>query len=558
MLRETINIGEHKFICDYIDNSELVGVNNVKEFDMLRSLVIKNERITEAEAFIYEHGDDLSVYPVLNEQEHYVNTLDSFLQINNKSVYSFYDKNGNIKKLKYDVVRLYHPMTYVNNIKLVVHLYFVLNDKKFHFICKQYNEQPTHAEKEIQIGNETYCEYIEFHIPNLDDLLSKSTYFIEDTCKCGIGQNNSNYIFYKDDNAYCSMYLNYLPYVYTSTVNVIKNYILSSEISKPPINVTLFPYDIVDQNTYLLSKTMDANTETFCNNPNMTLYSKLVFDNIGKLSLLVSFDYNSNENLSTYYQKYNNVDFNDYDNIVYDSSDEREDYDQNGNLLEKQYQIGYIIEYASDTAFKNIIYRSKFVEDLTLFNDVTERYFEIPLFNNWDQKPEILICRVTFIDRYIGNIIQSNYTVITEDYYKYLVTYDDRKIYSIKFEEMQDKFINNVKCVVKKENNNTNISIPASAPKVIYKPVFYKVQDLQNIQLHAGVTQNVGINLSSYMAKVEAFNLVIEDQRVIEHARNDVYVIFKIQSNRLTGTSGKYHICNQDEEYISSGNWSII
>jgi hypothetical protein len=97
----------------------------------------------------------------------------------------------------------------------------------------------------------------------------------------------------------------------------------------------------------------------------------------------------------------------------------------------------------------------------------------------------------------------------------------------------------------------------SSAPKVVFKPVFYKVQDLQNIQLYQGVTQNVGVNLSNYMTKVEAFIMIIDGQKILEYSRNDIYVIFKVQANKLTSTSGTYHICNQDEEYITSGNWNL-
>ena len=50
----------------------------------------------------------------------------------------------------------------------------------------------------------------------------------------------------------------------------------------------------------------------------------------------------------------------------------------------------------------------------------------------------------------------------------------------------------------------------------------------------------------------------IDGQQFIESARNEIYVIFKIQANRLTAISGTYHISNQDNEYISSGNYTLI
>ena len=94
--------------------------------------------------------------------------------------------------------------------------------------------------------------------------------------------------------------------------------------------------------------------------------------------------------------------------------------------------------------------------------------------------------------------------------------------------------------------------------KVIYKPVFYKVQDLQNLQIRKGVTQNIGVNLNNYLSKVNTFYMNIDGQQFIESARNEMYVIFKVQGNKINTTSGSYHISNQDNEYISSGNYQII
>ena len=44
---------------------------------------------------------------------------------------------------------------------------------------------------------------------------------------------------------------------------------------------------------------------------------------------------------------------------------------------------------------------------------------------------------------------------------------------------------------------------------------------------------------------------------LVEYARNDVYVIFKLDSNKITNLTGQYHITNQDGEYISSGKYTV-
>jgi hypothetical protein len=59
------------------------------------------------------------------------------------------------------------------------------------------------------------------------------------------------------------------------------------------------------------------------------------------------------------------------------------------------------------------------------------------------------------------------------------------------------------------------------------------------------------------MTKVETFKLIIDGIEFIETGRNDIYVIFEINSAILTTSDGIYNITNQDDEYISSGNWIL-
>jgi hypothetical protein len=119
-----------------------------------------------------------------------------------------------------------------------------------------------------------------------------------------------------------------------------------------------------------------------------------------------------------------------------------------------------------------------------------------------------------------------------------------------------DKIVCNV--LINKDEKNTNIN-KNSNTNIIYKPIFYKTNDLQNIKIQSGVSQNIGINLSNYMSKVNTFYIVINGVKFIETGRNDIYVIFNVQANKLQNkTGGSYYVTNEDDEYISSGNWSII
>ena len=65
------------------------------------------------------------------------------------------------------------------------------------------------------------------------------------------------------------------------------------------------------------------------------------------------------------------------------------------------------------------------------------------------------------------------------------------------------------------------------------------------------------MNLNEYMTKVETFKLSIENLIYVEIGRNDAYVIFRINAAELANTGGRYDIFNQDDEYISSGQYTL-
>ena len=60
------------------------------------------------------------------------------------------------------------------------------------------------------------------------------------------------------------------------------------------------------------------------------------------------------------------------------------------------------------------------------------------------------------------------------------------------------------------------------------------------------------------MTKVDTFKMVINGVQFVETGRNDVYVIFNVDASALDFANGTYHILDQDDEYISSGNWTTI
>ena len=119
-------------------------------------------------------------------------------------------------------------------------------------------------------------------------------------------------------------------------------------------------------------------------------------------------------------------------------------------------------------------------------------------------------------------------------------------------------FINSIKCIVnKKSNDKINTERLNYNQKIIFKPIFYKVKDLQNITLRPNINQKIGINLSDYLSKINTFKIVIENKEYVEIGRNNIFVIFEIDSNNLANQSGSYNLIDSQGNYISSGNWNI-
>lgn len=251
------------------------------------------------------------------------------------------------------------------------------------------------------------------------------------------------------------------------------------------------------------------------------------------------------------------------------------------NEYEEEYQtpvnfLGFRIEISSNNVFTNIVYEKNVRIN---FDDLDDFSFALNgIFEKYQQFPAQLCARVVFYDRILGIALVSNPIIIANEYKKYLINNvqryrlkklseinyvkgnleneDDMKI--IELSNSNVNFINNVKCIINKNENGKNISITnPTSNTIIFKPIFYKVKDLQNINLRKGINQKIGINLSNFMTKVETFKMTIGDNEYVEIGRNDIYVIFEINSNDLSGTSGYYNVINQDNDYISSGNWSI-
>ena len=194
------------------------------------------------------------------------------------------------------------------------------------------------------------------------------------------------------------------------------------------------------------------------------------------------------------------------------------------------------------------------------------------IMESWNDFNDMMVARCKFIDRYLGKVIYGNPVVITKEWFKYIVG-DISNIYrraKINGEQERTKrisemdiskfnFIDKIQCtVVSAQNDTPAASGSKQVSRTLYKPIFFRTHDLQNVKLVQGLRQNIGINLSEYMTKVDTFKMVINGVQFIETGRNDVYVIFNVDASALDFANGTYHILDQDDEYISSGNWTTI
>lgn len=233
--------------------------------------------------------------------------------------------------------------------------------------------------------------------------------------------------------------------------------------------------------------------------------------------------------------------------------------------------LGFKIEIASDIEFKHIIYDTNIRIN---FNDIDDFSFKLNnIFNKWEEKPEQLVVRAIFYDRVLGIELRSNLVIVTKEWFKYLI--NDHKIYRLTNLSLLNKdsnnedimkvidldnnkvnFINSIKCIVNKESADSNaLQQRTLNQRIIFKPIFYKVQNLQNISLISGISQNIGINLSEYMTKISSFKIMIEGHEYIETGRNDIFVIFRINTNDIDGVEGRYNLFDDEGNFISSGNW---
>ncbi len=575
-MRQTVTLNNYKYIVELFksqDNTHKIKQKYVmlRRFDIINSVMYDTDiYFIEKTLFddLYLNGELTSgkiIYPIPGETKQFSK---DYIDFNSDLSSDYISTDAYLLKKKVngvlvdgdilcDTVKIYKPSN-IDPIDTIIYFDNYINNIHFHYYCRLYSEHEPNSETEFREDNVIYSEFIEFYIPNIEDLFSKDTFFKEDLNS--IYSDDPELKIDDDGDIYLSMYLMMQPFMiiksddndsdksyYSAYYKTIENNYLSY-----PVNVTLWPYIIDDEsNIFSVNDKIQPNSDVFVSGVRFLLSSVLGFVD-GKMNIISKFIYPNADKFSSFreaYEYYNNVSLDEYEGIEYDEEDD--EYVEGGDNTVKQ--CGFEIIVSSTPNFTTNIYHNYIWAD-----DIDDFSFDLSdIFSSWEQMPEILVCKTAFIDRYLGTTINSNIVIITKEWYKYLV--NDLGIYRLNVNSMNDKFnfIDKVTCIIKQESPDQVSAINAITPTIVYKPIFFRTQDLQNIVIRRGLTQNIGINLAEYMTKVESFRITIDNIDFIESARNDIFVIFSIAANKLTNVSGVYHISNQDGEYISSGNWSV-
>lgn len=612
--QKTLHLNNYQYLCKYYKNNIDFKDNVINNFVILRNFEIFNDIIYDKDIFFIDKSiynkiknsetTDQIVFPFTNNSQILFSNSFSLFNIygfyNMKDIcYDIYDKNDHIANIKCDKIRIYNPII-KKDMNYIIYVDNYINGVHFHYFCSTNEYLKKYCDNETIIGNDRYIEYIEIKIPCLDKLFNSKYYiideynnivnnsyntinqFVADYNNNGMKKSENNKLYFEN---IISPYLikdKSKVYITNKSFNYNINYINTS------FNITLCPYDNILDNIYMRND-VSSNTIFMNNDFYIRLHSEMGFDNNG-ISILNTFEFPGKvvkednyydidihgeitkdnqykdqyiNQVTEYYNTYYI-----YDNLEY-LKDQEEFRDEIN--IENIRTTGYLIQIANDLQFNEIVYESIINTDEQNDNFIYDFSFSLDnIVNSWNQLNEILVIRTKFIDKRLNISITGNNVVLTKEWFKYLI--NEINTNNIKFNKqnnlIEEKFMNisngfnfidKINCIIKEDSNVSSIGSNSqnNSPQIIYKPIFYKVQDLQNLKIRQNVIQKIGINLSDYMTKIKLFILNIEGKNIKESSRNDIYVIFEINANDLIETNGIYNILDENFEYLSSGNYTL-
>ena len=498
------------------------------------------------------------------------------------------DEDLYIKNVKTIKLRIWHPTTDLNR-DMILYVDSWVNSLHIHWYCDIIQREDKHTGKERRLNQDIYNEYFEVEIPDFRDVLYGSTY-IEEPSLIFRNEYSKNKIKYAEDEQYSRAIHKYTDYkvyeeleepedgcIQLADMNLLLHYwkyhkeddgtemkeYVENPYSIPEmisLNVTLYPWkSISDNGIFTINKYAKPASCYFVDDFKMSIKASFEFIN-GTISVVGRFCYpESFSSIESAWQRIYSTDFSKYKSL----SEKAKDYEDLKEILGDSLEmVKYTCIVSSDYLSKNIIH-----EEISYSDRVDDFSFPMKdLFSKWSQVPDNVYVRLIMEDRAIGKNCSSPTVLFTKDKLKYTINEQQYTRLSIKKKEtdIDDmnkenfNFISNMNCrIVKNNDNKQQIQKNSVQPRIIYKPIFFKVQDLQNIVLRSNMSQNIGISLSSYVNKVDEFILSIGENKWHESSRTSSFVIFNVNSKLIKEATGKYDILTSDNEYLSTGNYTI-
>lgn len=499
------------------------------------------------------------------------------------------DEDLYIKNVKTIKLRIWHPTTDLNR-NMILYVDSWVNSLHIHWYCDMIKREDKHTGKERRLNQDIYNEYFEVEIPDFRDVLYGSTYieepslvfkneYSQDKIKYAEETNALNRTIHKDTDykvyeeleepedgciqlADMNLLLHYWKYHKEDDGTEMKEYV-ENPYSIPEmisLNITLYPWkSISDNGIFTINKYAKPASCYFVDDFKMSIKASFEFID-GTISVVGRFCCpESFSSIESAWQRIYSTDFSKYKLL----SEKAKDYEDLKEILGDSLEmVKYTCIVSSDYLSKNIIH-----EEISYSDRVDDFLFPMKdLFSKWSQVPDNVYVRLIMEDRAIGKNCSSPTVLFTKDKLKYTINEQQYTRLSIKKKEtdIDDmnkenfNFISNMNCrIVKSNDGKQQIQKNSVQPRIIYKPIFFKVQDLQNIVLRSNMSQNIGISLSSYVNKVDEFILSIGENKWYESSRTSSFVIFNVNSKLINEATGKYDILTSDNEYLSTGNYTI-
>ena len=608
MKSNTIIINGDKYLVEMIDSD----IISTKQYVAFRNTDVINDMTVDTDIYLAPIDRDIpEIWPSTNTtgiplmsknsdafSESIKNEYDN--PIEGRSIpehdstwrgYSFsrlLDEDLYIKNVKTIKLRIWHPTTDLNR-DMILYVDSWVNSLHIHWYCDIIQHEDKHTGKERRLNQDIYNEYFEVEIPDFRDVLYGSTYieepslilrneysknkikYAEETISDRAIHKDTDYKVYEEleepedgciQLADMNLLLHYWKYHKKDDGAEMKEYV-ENPYSIPEmisLNVTLYPWkSISDNGIFTINKYAKPASCYFVDDFKMSIKASFEFIN-GTISVVGRFCYpESFSSIESAWQRIYSTDFSKYKSL----SEKAKDYEDLKEILGDSLEmVKYTCIVSSDYLSKNIIH-----EEISYSDRVDDFSFPMKdLFSKWSQVPDNVYVRLIMEDRAIGKNCSSPTVLFTKDKLKYTINEQQYTRLSIKKKEtdIDDmnkenfNFISNINCrIVKSNDDKQQIQKNSVQPRIIYKPIFFKVQDLQNIVLRSNMSQNIGISLSSYVNKVDEFILSIGENKWHESSRTSSFVIFNVNSKLIKEATGKYDILTSDNEYLSTGNYTI-